>query len=77
VNTATTEADQAAHQAAVAAADKRFQNLRALFALQGWELHIVGDGNGGAAFQAHRWGYAATLHSLDAAEAFARTVGAA
>lgn len=61
----------------VAAAGKRFQNLRAQLCLRGFELHILTGADGRAEYQVHRWSFAKTLPDLPAAEAFlARVAGA-
>ena len=58
-------------------ADKAFTTLRATLAMRGFELHVVGDGEGGAAYMVHRWSMSRTLPSLGAVRAFAQQVGGA
>ena len=70
----TDDANSAA-SAAVAEADKAFTTLRATLAMRGFELHVVGDGEGGAAYLVRRWSVSRTLQSLGAVRAFADRAG--
>ena len=63
--------------AAKAEADKAFTTLRATLALRGFELHIVGDGEGGVAYMVHRWTQSRTLPDLAAVARFLDQVGGA
>lgn len=52
---------------------KRFESLRAVLAMQGYELHANEDGT----FTVRRWGgLTIDLNGLDAVEDFVRAVGA-
>ena len=72
-----TDRDDFATYAAVAEGDKAFTTLRATLALHGFELHIVGDGEGGAAYMVHRWNQSRTLPDLAAVARFLDQVGGA
>lgn len=59
--------------APTAALRKALETLRAKLALRGYELHELADGS----LMVSRWNLSRPLSSIEAAEAFARQVGAA
>lgn len=74
-NTRTDNPDSDA-RAAVTQADKEFASLRATLALHGFQLHIVGDGEGGTAYLVQRWSLHRVLLDVAAVREFAERVGA-
>lgn len=72
-----TDDANSAKSAAEGKADKAFTTLRATLALHGFELHLVGDGEGGAAYMLHRWNQSRTLPDLAAVARFLDQVGGA
>lgn len=58
------------------ASGKAFETMRAKLAMRGFELHIVDDGEGGAAYLVRRWSMSRTLPDLATVQAFAEKVGA-
>lgn len=56
---------------------KRFQNLRAAFALRGPALHRSDPADGPVRLWAERWGHARPLADLNEAAAFLRQLGGA
>ena len=72
----TTDDGNSAATAAVAEADKAFTTLRATLAMRGFELQVVGDGEGGAAYMVRRWAMCRTLPGMEAVRAFAERTGA-
>ena len=54
---------------------KAFATLAARFALAGHSLTRSNPADGALVYFAGRWGYAKTLHSLEAAEQFLRQLG--